>query len=145
MSSPRVFTIEEINGLIPRLSQLVGQQLLEQSEIEERLAELARLSGGLPGSLEASAGDAAEVARLKAELRGRISRYEAGWRDVQSLGAVVKDPQIGLLDFYGQVDGRLVWLCWRYGEDSLGYYHDLEAGYSGRRPLGSEVRERLLN
>jgi hypothetical protein len=145
MSSPRVFTIEEIDGMIPKLSQLVGQQLLEQSEIEQRLAELARLSGGLPGSLQPGENDVAEVIRLKSELRGRIARYEAGWRSVQKLGAVVKDPQIGLLDFYGQVEGRLVWLCWRYGEESLGYYHDLEAGYSGRRPLRSEVRERLLN
>jgi hypothetical protein len=145
MSSPRVYTIEEINGMIPRLSQLVGQQLLEQSEIEQRLAELARLGGGLPGSLEPGDGDQADVLKLKSDLRGRIARYEAGWREVQSLGAVVKDPQIGLLDFYGQVDGKLVWLCWRYGEDSLGYYHDLEAGYSGRRPLKSELRERLLN
>ena len=46
---------------------------------------------------------------------------------------------------YGRVDGKLVWLCWRYGEDSLGYYHELTAGYSGRRPLSADVRRKLVN
>jgi hypothetical protein len=58
---------------------------------------------------------------------------------------VVKDPQTGLVDFYGRIDGRTVWLCWRYGEDCVGYYHDLDAGFSGRRPLTADVRRVLLN
>ena len=142
---PRVFTIEEVNALIPRLKLLVAEQLAKQGEIERRLADLSRLSGGVPSSLEPDADDASEMVRVKDELRQRIARYQEGWQRVQELGAVVKDPQIGLLDFYGRIDGRLVWLCWRYGEEALGYYHELEAGYSGRRPLGPETRDRLLN
>lgn len=145
MKNERVFTIAEVDALIPRLSELVGQQLLRQSEIEQCLAELARLVGGLPRTLEADDADSEPVARTKAELRQRIAHYEDGWRDVQELGAVVKDPQIGLVDFYGRIDGRLVWLCWRYGEESLRYYHELEAGYAGRQPLRPETRARLLN
>lgn len=145
MPEPRVFTISEVDALIPRLSELVGRQLLRQSEIEQCLAELARLAGGLPRTLDDDASDPEGVAKLKKELRARISRYETGWHDVQELGAVVKDPQIGLLDFYGRIDGRLVWLCWRYGEESLRYYHELESGYAGRRPLRPEARARLLN
>jgi hypothetical protein len=61
------------------------------------------------------------------------------------MGVLIKDPQIGLLDFYGRIDGRLVYLCWRYGEEALGYYHELEAGFAGRRPLARETREKLLN
>lgn len=145
MDSARVFTISEVNALIPTLSVLVAQQLREQSHIEQGLAELTRLEGETPLSLEHREGDAPEVRRLKAELRRRVSRYEAGWSKVRELGGVVKDPQIGLVDFYGRVEGRVVWLCWRYGEDSLGYYHDLDAGYSGRRPLSADVRKSLLN
>ena len=142
--NPRVFTIEEVEALIPTLAHLVTAQLQQQGDIEQRLAELARLAGGLPRSLDDATDDSAEVARLKRELRDRIARYEDGWRTVTELGAVIKDPQIGLVDFYGRIDGRLVWLCWKYGEESLGYYHELETGYSGRRPL-APVRERLLN
>ncbi|MEO8901424.1 MAG: DUF2203 domain-containing protein [Polyangiaceae bacterium] len=145
MSTQRVFTISEVNALIPALSSLVGDQLREQSEIEHGLAELTRLSGATPNSLEGSANDRKDVLKLKLDLKTRIEHYEAGWQRVKSLGGVIKDPQSGLVDFYGRVGEKLVWLCWRYGEDTLGYYHDLESGYPGRRPLTVEVRRHLLN
>ena len=145
MSTQRVFTISEVNALIPALSSLVGDQLREQSDIEHGLAELTRLSGATPSSLEAGADDRKDVLKLKQDLKARIERYEAGWQRVKSLGGVIKDPQIGLVDFYGRVGQKLVWLCWRYGEDTLGYYHELESGYPGRRPLTADVRRHLLN
>ena len=59
----------------------------------------------------------------------------------RSLGAVVKDTSaMGLLDFYGRLEGRVVWLCWRFGEDRLGYYHELDTGFSGRRSLDAEAQ-----
>lgn len=145
IATQRVFTISEVNALIPALSSLVQEQLREQSDIEHGLAELMRLTGAPPRSLQPTERDSAEVIRLKGDLRGRISRYETGWQRVQKWGGVIKDPQTGLVDFYGRVDGKLVWLCWRYGEDTLGYYHDLTSGYSGRRPLSADVRRKLVN
>ena len=144
-ATQRVFTISEVNALIPALSSLVQDQLREQSEIEHGLAELMRLTGAPPRSLKPNDADSPEVVRLKGDLRGRISRYETGWQRVQKWGGVIKDPQTGLVDFYGRVDGKLVWLCWRYGEDTLGYYHDLTSGYPGRRPLSADVRRKLVN
>jgi hypothetical protein len=144
-ATQRVFTISEVNALIPALSTLVQDQLREQSDIEHGLAELMRLTGEPPRSLEPGSRDSAEVNRLKRDLRSRISRYETGWQRVQKWGGVIKDPQTGLVDFYGRVDGKLVWLCWRYGEDTLGYYHDLTSGFSGRRPLSADVRRKLVN
>jgi hypothetical protein len=144
-ATQRVFTISEVNALIPALSSLVHDQLKEQSEIEHGLAELMRLTGEPPRSLRPTQADSAETTRLKQRLRKRIARYETGWQRVQKLGGVIKDPQTGLVDFYGRVDGKLVWLCWRYGEDTLGYYHDLTAGSAGRRPLSAEVKRKLVN
>lgn len=143
--NPRIFTIEEVEALIPTLSHLVGEQLVQQSEIEQRLGELARHTGELPRSLDDAPDDDSDVGQMKANLRELVGRYEAGWRKVQRMGVLIKDPQIGLLDFYGRIDGRLVYLCWRYGEEALGYYHELEAGYAGRRPLARETRDKLLN
>ena len=143
--SPRVFTIVEVEALIPTLAHLITGQMAQQSDIEQRLGELARLAGGLPRSLDSEPNEQFEVSRLKNELRDRIARYEDGWRRVSDLGAVIKDPQIGLVDFYGRIDGRLVWLCWKYGEESLGFYHELETGYTARRPLHANLRDRLLN
>jgi hypothetical protein len=145
MDGQRLFTISEVNALIPTLSFLVMQQLREQSDIEQGLAELTRLLGGTPRSLEARDGDEPEVARLKQKLRLRVDEYEKGWGKVRELGGIVKDAQIGLVDFYGRLEGRVVWLCWRYGEDTLGYYHELDSGYRGRRPLSHDVTRSLLN
>jgi hypothetical protein len=145
MTAPRTFTISEVDALIPMLNELVGRQLERHGDIERSLSRLVQVAGGLPSSLDGAPDDTDDVATLKAELRQRIAHYETGWNDVRQLGAVVKDPQIGLLDFYGRIDGKLVWLCWRYGEETLRYYHDLEEGFSGRRVLRRETRERLLN
>ncbi len=143
----RVMTIEEANALVPALSQLVGRQMLRASEIELRLGRLRKLGGATTGKavdIEVEPDDSPEVLELKTELASRIQEYEEGWRDVQDLGAVVKDPRVGLCDFYGRVDGKLVWLCWRYGEEAIEFYHDLDAGFSARKPLG-KARERMLN
>lgn len=141
----RVFTIPEINALIPSLSLIVAQQLRDQSDIERGLAELTRRLGRAPMNLEVQEADSPEARRLKLDLRQRIGRYERGWNQVRALGGVVKDAQIGLVDFYGRINGRLVWLCWRYGEDALEYFHDLDSGYSGRRAIGADVRKSYVN
>jgi len=145
MNTQRVFTIAEVNALIPDLSDLVGDQLREQSDIEHGLAELTALCGTTPESLETDAADLREVVKLKRELSKRIARYEAGWARVQTMGGVIKDPQIGLVDFYGRIGGKLVWLCWRYGEDKLTHYHELESSYFGRHALSADQRRELLN
>ncbi len=145
MSEPRVFSVEEVEALIPSLSRIIGDQFLIQSEIERGIARLAETSGKVPRSLEQGPTDSAAVADLKRELRGRIDNYQRGWAKLEELGAVIKDPRSGLVDFYGRVAGRLVWLCWRYGEESLDWYHDLDAGFGGRRPLRGETRSQLLN
>ena len=144
-STGRLFSIAEVNALIPSLSALVEQQLRAQSEIEQDLAELTRLTGEPPKSLASKPEDSSDVSRLKLHLRDRVRRYEAGWVEVQRLGGVVKDPRTGLVDFYGRIEGRTVWLCWRYGEESIGYYHDLDSGFSGRRALTPAVRRALVN
>jgi hypothetical protein len=61
------------------------------------------------------------------------------------MGAVVKDPRKGLIDFYGRVEGQLVWLCWQYGEPEVSHYHGLEEGFSGRKAIVHAVKQRLLN
>ena len=145
MIAERVFTVEEVNALVPELSRLVESQLLLQSEIEVMLAELSRLRASVPFTTEFDPGDASDVLELKREIARRITVYDCGWTRVGELGGVVKDPRIGMVDFYGQIDGRLVWLCWCYGEASVSYYHQLEAEHTGRQLVQGSQREALLN
>ena len=86
MAEQRIFTIEEVDALIPSLNELLGRQFVAQKEIEARLTELARLTGSLPQSLDPKLDDASEVERIKRDLRERIKTYEDGWQAVQALG-----------------------------------------------------------
>lgn len=141
-----VFTIEAANALLPALTALVSRQFGRRTEIEDKLKSLSGLVGGeLPSDLTPADDDPEPVRAAKRELVTRIHEYQEGWRDVEALGAVVKDPRIGLLDFYGEVDGRAVWLCWKYGEPEVGHYHALDEGFAGRRAIRTSLRQRMLN
>jgi hypothetical protein len=142
---PSVFTLEAVNALVPRLKSLVMEQMGRRSEIEERLGRLAKLVGAVPETIALEDRDPPQVRSMKEDLAHRLERYRSGWQEVEEMGAVLKDPRIGLVDFYGQVDGKSVWLCWRYGEESVTHYHGLDEGFAGRKPIESTMRERHLN
>ncbi len=145
MSEPQVFTLEAVNAMIPRISEVVGDQLGRRSAIEKKLFALAELLGEVPDEITPIDGDSSKVRELKLDLIDCIAAYQDGWRDVEAFGAIVKDTRIGLLDFYGRVEGKLVWLCWKYGETECAHYHALDEGFAARRGIGASVRQRLLN
>jgi hypothetical protein len=143
--SPSVFTLEAVNALVPQLQSLVAAQMERRVAIEERLGRLAKVVGTVPDSIKVEESDTPEVRTLKRELIERVEKYQSVWHEVEAMGAVLKDPRSGLVDFYGQVDGKLVWLCWRYGEKSVTHYHGLDEGFSGRKPIEPTMRQRHLN
>jgi hypothetical protein len=143
--SPPIFTLEEVNALVPRLVPLVAAQIGRRTAIEEHLQKLAARLGELPDSIQVEEGDPPDVRGLKREIAARVETYHAGWREVEGLGAVLKDPRIGLVDFYGMVDGKLVWLCWKYGEEAVSHYHGLDEGFAARKPIEQAMRQRHLN
>jgi hypothetical protein len=140
-----VFTIEAVNALLPELNLVMATQMQRRAAIEERLRQLTSLTGGAPDSVEVRESDLPPVRELKEELAERMSEYKVAWDELEALGAVLKDPRTGLVDFYGRVDGKLVWLCWKYGEDAIGHYHGLDEGFMGRKPLLATLRDRHLN
>ena len=143
--SPPVFTLEAVNALLPRLRALMEQQMGRRSEIELRLEKLARLLGTAPSNIQVDDGDPPPVRDLKQDLADHVSRYQSAWSELEEMGAVLKDPRSGLVDFYGQVDGKRVWLCWKYGEDAVTHYHGLHEGFSGRKAIEPAMRSRHLN
>ena len=145
MADVRVFTLEAVNALVPRLQSVVGLQLERRTAIEALLVRLGRELGDVPERIVLDPADPTNVREMKRELVAKIEVYRAGWREVEQMGAIVKEARVGLLDFYGEVDGKLVWLCWKYGEAECAFYHALEEGFSARKPIGASVKQRLLN
>ena len=142
----RVFTLEAVNAILPRLANMVGRQIERRKAIEGLLVRLGReLGGEVPERIVIDPAEPTAVREMKRELVTRLEAYRSGWLEVEEMGAVLKDPRLGLLDFYGEVDGKMVWLCWKYGESECAFYHALSEGFSARRPIGASVKSRLLN
>lgn len=128
----RYFTPEEANEALPRVRPLVERMVAARAALEEargRQAELtARIAGngGLPPS---------ELADAREELQARGSAVADAIAELHALGVLVKDPERGLVDFPARRRGEEVLLCWLLGEDDVGYWHGLEEGFAGRKPL----------
>ena len=124
---------------------VVEEQMGRRTEIEEMLEQLAKLVGNVPQTIQIEDNDSHDVRELKESLVVRVERYQSAWRELEEMGAVLKDPRRGLVDFYGRVDGRAVWLCWRYGEETVTHYHALDEGFAGRKPIEATMRRRHIN
>jgi hypothetical protein len=133
----RHFTPAEANAELERVRPLV-EQLVEcrrehvaALERQEELEGKIRGNGGgmPPAELAAAAAEVDEIARGLASLVDEIT----------ALGVQVKDLDEGLVDFPALRRGETVLLCWRLGEDEIAYWHRVEDGFAGRRPLPLEA------
>ena len=127
-----LFSREEAEALIPRITPLLEalQVLAQQLEGHER--EVAMLQLHARGNGKTSNN---EMERKQAELDQLRARVHSQVMEIHELGVEVKDLSMGLIDFPSLRDGRTVSLCWKLGENGIGYWHDLDAGYAGRQPL----------
>jgi hypothetical protein len=121
----RHFSRAEANTLLPQLTELLSRlrdakEQLTDEEAHEALAEAAPANGG------GDEGRQVGVAFL--EVRRLLETIERS-------GIVLRDIDRGLVDFPAVIDGREVYLCWELGEDEVGFWHDMDAGYVGREPL----------
>jgi len=100
-------------------------------EVEESLAGVARRIGMLGGSLSPQT----EVSELRTRYNQLGSKVQRALETIQATGCLVKDLEMGLLDFPAILNDEEVLLCWRLGEDRIRYYHGVNEGFQGRRPL----------
>jgi hypothetical protein len=142
---PPLFTLEAVNALLPRLRALMEAQIARRTEIERGLDRLAGLLGRAPADLEVAVHDPPRVCDLKRSLGAQVEVYRSAWGELEEMGAVLKDARTGLVDFYGRVDGKLVCLCWKYGEEAVAHYHGLDEGFGGRKPIEPHMRQRHLH
>ena len=92
------------------------------------LAERIQRSGGMQVPYE-------RIAKLRIERNRLQETVETALDRIQSTGCVVKDLDIGLLDFPARIDNEDVYLCWKLGEDRIRFYHRQDEGFAGRKPL----------
>ncbi len=133
---PKIFSLAQANSLLahltPRLRGLIDARAAlraHQGTIEEFRTRAVQHGGAqpTPGLREAKS----EIERLTAILRDEIA-------EIQSLGCLVKDLDMGLVDFPAQREGKTILLCWRLGEPEIRFWHGVDEGFAGRKPLDED-------
>jgi hypothetical protein len=122
----RHFTVDEANALLPEIRPIMADLLERRARVavaREQLKPVVSDRYSNTGNAEASA-VVAEFAVIEA-LIDQLKAY----------GCEIKDINGGLLDFPARIDDREVYLCWRYNEPEIAFYHELHTGFGGRKPL----------
>jgi hypothetical protein len=128
----RVFTLGEARGLLPKLRKLLSrlgaqrEVLVSMRDEVNRAREKSELGGGT---------------RIGSWYLRHLMEFSEAVQEIESLGVLVKDFRTGLVDFPHELDGRIVYLCWKPDEDEIGWWHEVDTGFAGRHPLGEDVEQ----
>lgn len=129
----KIFTLEEAERLLPQLKMIVSGLIENRRSAVQTGERLIQIQEQIKQN--AASVNATEMVNMQTELDFLVKVINDGLDAIEQLGAQPKDLDIGLIDFPAILDGREVLLCWKYGEDSIRYYHSYEEGFGGRKPL----------
>lgn len=135
----RFYGPADADALVPDLVTVVTRLRDQRVEIvglrDAFRAREGDLVDDLIAGVDLPGDDDPELRVLRLRMRGIVDQMAADVAWLDERGIVLRDIATGLLDFPALVAGRQVWLCWRLGEERVGYWHGLEEGFPGRQPL----------
>lgn len=137
---PKRFTLAEARTLLPLVGRLLREAVAYKSEYQEAEREIQALSGQitLMGGMVV---DRTRVLAARTQREESAARLREAIESVQEAGCVVKDLDVGLVDFPCLFHGREVYLCWKLGEEDITYWHGIEEGFAGRKPIDRDFLE----
>jgi hypothetical protein len=134
---PRYFTLAEAESMLPEVERALRDALFHKAEYQAADEELnrntqrIRMAGG-------SRVDPAPFLTLGARRDTSAAALKEIFERVEEMGVLIKDLDIGLIDFFTRYHGRDVFLCWKLGEDRIRFWHAIEDGFPGRKPIDDE-------
>lgn len=137
----KYFSLTEAERLRVQLEPILIEAMesrRKMSDVDDKINALAQKisrSGGLSVSYEKAARQRLERNQLEQGIQTALER-------IIETGCVVKDLDVGLLDFPARIDDEDVYLCWKLGEDRIRFYHRQDEGFSGRKPIDPRDRGR---
>jgi hypothetical protein len=130
---PRSFTREEANALLVEVRPLAEQLVGHRASLKEAQAQRAEVGLQIAGN--GGGVDSHELAELDERIGAELAGVARCVNAIHGLGGVVKDLDSGLVDFPARIEGVEAFLCWQLGEDQIDYWHGIEEGFAGRKPL----------
>ncbi len=134
---PRYFTVDQAQRLLPEIIEHMNRiKALREvhKQAAEEIQDIARRVVQLGGVRI----DLRRLAALKHRGDSSSTHIKEAIESIQSHGCLVKDIEVGLVDFPALFKGKEVYLCWKLGERGVGYWHDMEEGFRGRKLIDRE-------
>ncbi len=128
------FTTNEANEALPDVIKKFEYALSKKNEVT-KLEQQLQMSLSSTNSFE-------EYVTQKQKLNSAITKFYESVEILENTGVVVKSIEQGLLDFPSKRFNEEVWLCWKYGETEIKFWHEKDSGFSGRKPI--EVNDESL-
>ncbi|HZC45123.1 MAG TPA: DUF2203 domain-containing protein [Candidatus Acidoferrum sp.] len=125
----KLFSEEEANELIPRLEILMRQIQMQATSLRARIDELAVTDPSIMHSAMS------EIVGRYPELRSFATNMAEAASQIESFGCILKDIDLGLIDFPYDTGDEVVFLCWQFGESRMIAWHSVDSGFSERQPL----------
>jgi hypothetical protein len=132
MDAPRLFTVQEAEATLPLVRRIVGDLLATYPRWREAVAAYEVVTGAARDLETPELRSARETVTREAE---QINSFLL---ELEQIGCLFKGFDAGLVDFYALHDDRLIFLCWRHGEERITHWHEVDAGFADRQPLAAQ-------
>ncbi len=138
MGAPRLFTVQEAEATLPLVRRIVGDLPATYPVWREAVARYEVLTGA------ARDVETPELRAAREAVTREAEQINAFLLELEQVGCVFKGFDAGLVDFYGLHEDRLIFLCWRHGEERISHWHEVDAGFADRQPITtSPLQEHL--
>jgi hypothetical protein len=128
----RLFSRDEAEQMLPEIVPLLWKARDLKKQHDESQAKLVAVQNHAKGN---GHGVDTDLARSRSGVEQAAVAINNIIERINKLGIEVKDVDIGLVDFRSNINGREAYLCWKLGEEHIGWWHDLDTGYAARQPL----------
>lgn len=131
MTDLKIFTLDEAERTLPLLNRILADLKAEYEVWREALAHYELLAAASRADL----GETEVLVAARTAVSNAANRINQYLLEIEAVGCLFKGFEQGLVDFYALREDRLVFLCWQYGEPAITHWHEVDAGFPGRRPI----------
>jgi len=132
----KYFTLAEANKTLPLVKRIVADIVALHPQWRDLVARYELVAA----QAKPDWGESPEQLELRHQVDKVAKQINDYLLELGQIGCVFKGFDQGLVDFYGKLDGKEIFWCWKIGEDRIEHWHALEAGYAGRQPVPEVVR-----
>ena len=132
----KYFTLDQANKTLPLVRRIVS----DITSLHPKWRDLVYRYELVAAQSDPKWGESTEQVDLRMQIESVARQINGYMVELEEIGCVFKGFEEGLVDFYGQLDGRDMFWCWKQGEERISHWHELEAGFAGRQPIPELTR-----